>query len=199
MNQELKFDFGKAVQALNYVAVKSGKKINKMKAIKLLYFADRYHLRKYGRPILNDTYYAMKFGPVLSTMKDIAELSMSLSEEEIEQVKKTVVPSLDRFEVNSVSDIDEDVFSDSEIEALDFSLENFSNQNQFELAELSHEYPEWKKFEKELNSGIRSKEMNYDDFFGNSNLVNDKFNITNKYIESSKNAFEEAKSISARW
>src|ERR1700683_762715 len=46
----------KATQALNYFACLSASgapfaEINKMKALKLLFFADRYHLRKYGRPV----------------------------------------------------------------------------------------------------------------------------------------------------
>ena len=47
----------------------------KMKALKLVYIADRYHLRKYGRLITNDTYFAMNYGPVPSGTKDIAEAS----------------------------------------------------------------------------------------------------------------------------
>ena len=33
---------------------------------KVLYFADRKHLERYGRFIFGDTYIAMKFGPVLN-------------------------------------------------------------------------------------------------------------------------------------
>ena len=49
----LEFDHEKATQAINFFARESGGQINKMKAIKLIYFAERYHLRKYGRPITN--------------------------------------------------------------------------------------------------------------------------------------------------
>ncbi len=67
------FDLKKAAQSLNCLAKKSGGRINKMKAIKLIYFADRYYLRKYGRPVANDEYVAMGYGPVGSKTKDIAE------------------------------------------------------------------------------------------------------------------------------
>ena len=46
-----------------------------MKAIKLIYLADRLHLRKYGRPIIGDMYWAMKLGPVGSLAKRVAELT----------------------------------------------------------------------------------------------------------------------------
>lgn len=55
----LPFDYRKTTQALNFFAVKNGGHINKMRSIKLIYFADRFHLRKYGRPITNDEYFAM--------------------------------------------------------------------------------------------------------------------------------------------
>jgi len=69
------FDCRKTTQALNYFAIKAGGTINRMKAIKLVYLADRYHLRKYCRLITNDIYFAMDNGPVASGVKDIAEQS----------------------------------------------------------------------------------------------------------------------------
>ena len=67
----------KSTQALNYFARLSARgapqPLNKMKALKLLFFADRYHLRKYGRPVSDCAYFAMKNGPVASEAKNIAE------------------------------------------------------------------------------------------------------------------------------
>src|SRR5438309_84841 len=69
------FSHRKATQALNFFAQRAGGSINKMKALKLVYFADRYHLRKYGRPVVGDEYLAMNYGPVASGTKDLAEMS----------------------------------------------------------------------------------------------------------------------------
>lgn len=80
MNNHLKFSHKKATQILNYFAIKEGGKINKMKALKLTFLADRYHLRKYGRLITNDEYFAMEFGPVASGVKDIAEKTIVLDQ-----------------------------------------------------------------------------------------------------------------------
>jgi len=55
----LAFAHRKATQALNVLARNSGGTISKLKALKLVFFADRYHLRKYGRAIINDRYFAM--------------------------------------------------------------------------------------------------------------------------------------------
>ena len=65
------FSHRKATQALNFFAQRAGGSINKMKALKLVYFADRYHLRKYGRPVVGDEYLAMNYGPVASGTKDL--------------------------------------------------------------------------------------------------------------------------------
>ena len=63
----------KATQALNFLARQSGGRINKLKALKLMFFADRYHLRKFGRPVSECAYYAMTHGPVASEAKQVAE------------------------------------------------------------------------------------------------------------------------------
>ena len=70
----LTFAHRKATQALNFFALSASGRMNKLKALKLVFFADRYHLRLYGRPITNDRYLAMKYGPVASSCKDLAEM-----------------------------------------------------------------------------------------------------------------------------
>lgn len=44
-----------------------------MKAYKLLWLADRYHLRQHGRTITGDSYYAIPFGIVPSDAKCLLE------------------------------------------------------------------------------------------------------------------------------
>ena len=159
------FDFKKATQALNYLAKKFGGNINKMQAIKLIYFADRYHLRKYGRPVTNDEFVAMGYGPVGSKTKDIAENTPFLDKIEIEYSKR-YIKNQGQYNIQSINEVDMDVFSGSDTEALDFAINNLGKFDQFDLAEISHAYPEWKKFEKELESKRGSAfSMNYEDFF----------------------------------
>jgi len=57
------FDFEKTIHSAMYVAERI--KIKDFHRIfKILYFADREHLSKYGRPITGDTYIKMEYGPV---------------------------------------------------------------------------------------------------------------------------------------
>ena len=142
-------DYQKSSQALNYFAIKSGGKINKMKALKLIFLADRYHLRKYGRLITNDEYIAMKHGPVPSTSKDIAE-SNDFLEDAIKEYSLRFIQPVNNLTLSSVGAVDSDVLSESDLEALKFAWDTFGGLTQFELRDLTHFYPEWRKFEESL-------------------------------------------------
>lgn len=159
----LEFNYKKAAQALNFFAEKEGGSINKMKALKLVYFADRYHLRKYGRPITNDEYFAMAYGPVASGVKDIAEMSDFLGPKE-KDYSSEFIEVFNRYEIKSKKTYDADVFSDSDIEALSFAWNKFGDILEFDLADITHQYPEWKKHENKLKKSSRVR-MNYEDFF----------------------------------
>lgn len=160
----LRFDYKKATQAINFFATKAGGYINKMKAIKLIYFADRYHLRKFGRPITNDEYFAMPYGPVNSGVKEIAENSDFLAANEQEYASIFLkIPN--QYGVRSIHPVEGKVFSESDVEALSFAWDTFGKYNQYELADLSHNYPEWKRFKDIIESKSQTRvRMNYDDF-----------------------------------
>ncbi|HHT9105299.1 MAG TPA: Panacea domain-containing protein [Candidatus Wujingus californicus] len=150
-----------------------------MQAIKLIYFADRYHLRKYGRPVTNDEYVAMEYGPVGSKTKDIAENTTFLDKIESEYSKR-YIKNQGLYDNQSINEVDMEVFSDSDTEALDFAINNLGKFNQYDLAKISHAYPEWKKFEKELESERGSAfNMNYEDFFKDAEPGDEKLRLLN--------------------
>jgi uncharacterized phage-associated protein len=144
------FDYRKATQALNYFARQEGDQINKMKVLKLLYFADRYHIRKYGRLVTNDNYLAMQHGPVPSTSKDIAEDNDYLNDE-IRAYSVQFIEPVGNLSLRSIKKIDKSVLSDSDMEALCFAWDNFGHYDQFELRDLTHNYPEWLKWKDYLD------------------------------------------------
>ncbi len=77
------------IQVLHYILKKLGK-ADKLKLIKLIFLADKYHLLKYGRTITEDDYYAMELGPVASIVKDILSFNdFTLSKAELDYAKKT--------------------------------------------------------------------------------------------------------------
>jgi uncharacterized phage-associated protein len=159
------FSHRKATQALNFFALKAGRSINKMKALKLVYFADRFHLRKYGRPVVGDEYLAMTYGPVASGTKDLAEMSDFLGEEEAHYAKRFIQPSESGLAYSSVSELDEKVFSESDKEALQFAWDRFGRVEKYALSQLTHLYPDWKKHEAALKSKVVTRvPMSYRDF-----------------------------------
>jgi len=66
---DFKIDISKAKAVILYIAGKFGE-TDFHKVFKILYLAERAHLVKYGRPIVGDTYMAMKYGPVPSFIYD---------------------------------------------------------------------------------------------------------------------------------
>lgn len=160
----LTFKYETATQALNYLAGKSGGTLNKLKALKLIFFADRYHLRKYGRPVTGDEYLAMPYGPVASSVKDIAEMSSFLDPKVSSYAKRFVSP-INKLAFRSIAAVDTDQLSESDIEALDFAWNNFGAFGKYELAEITHAYPEWKRHESALKH-FANVRMDYLDFLG---------------------------------
>lgn len=158
------FSHRKATQALNYFALQQGGQVNKLKALKLVFFADRYHLRRHGRPVVGDEYLAMNYGPVPSGTKDIAEMNDFLGEDEASYARAYLRP-LDRFTIASEGPVEERVFSQTDREALAWSWATFGDRDGFTLAEITHGYPEWKRHEASLAAKLTSRApMNYRDF-----------------------------------
>ncbi len=46
-------------------AIEAGESITQMKVQKMVYFAHGYHLAKYGKPLIQESFEAWKFGPVV--------------------------------------------------------------------------------------------------------------------------------------
>ncbi len=200
MISSTEFDYKKATQALNFLARQErAKKINKMKAIKLIWAADRYHLRKYARPITGDRYMAMQYGPVASSVKDIAEQSDFLSSEEKTYSSRYIKPT-DNYTLLSLREPDLNVFSQTDLEALGFAQKNFGHMGQFDLSELTHRYPEWAKFASRFKNNAATREpMSFKDFFGDPRAGSDPFKIDPKLLNGSREIFDEQAELASLW
>lgn len=193
----LKADYKKVTQVINFFARSSrGNTINKMKALKLVWAADRFHLRKYGRPIIGDKYLAMEWGPVASKAKDIIEDTIVLVDEEKEYRAK-YIKKVDSLNLKSLQEVDKDLFSQTDLESMEFAIKSFGKMNEFDLSELTHKYPEWKKFKESLVSGsINCGDISYHDFFKDpDNIKDDKFKMDEKLLRESEDFFSESEKI----
>jgi uncharacterized phage-associated protein len=135
---DTRIDTVKADIFAGMMLTKLGGRANYMKLMKLLYLADRYHLRTYMRPIAFDDYFAMKKGVIGSYWLDLLrgkiESRFFVSDKQANVKMKTSIGE----KIESLSA--------SELEALNFALNSFSEYSEYDLVDIIHEYPEWKKY-----------------------------------------------------
>jgi uncharacterized phage-associated protein len=202
LHMGLAFSHRKATQALNWLARHAGGRLNKMAALKLVYFADRYHVRKYGRPVTGDTYLAMNFGPVPSCTKDIAYLSEFLSNHERSYAETYLQRSdVDAHSFESRAATETRVFSETDIEALDFAWTQFGRFDQFALADITHDYPEWKRHQAALKSQETTRvPMHYAAFLDDAPAtVNPCHPLTAAEVAERREMLAEMESFENRW
>lgn len=170
-----KYDFEKALAVLVYLASKpeSVPEFDKLKAAKLLFLADKYHLVRFGRPILGDSYKALRAGPL--PVRTVDYLKAVLDAENLEWVdeakaKRLIdhldvdrVPRYPRFSARKLIDFSEKL-SKSDLAALDHIIAVHGKKSTSELVALTHTMPAylcaW-----ESRGEANSVDMNYEDFF----------------------------------
>jgi uncharacterized phage-associated protein len=149
---QFRFDPDKLVQAIAYFASRGVPELTKMKVAKLLFHADKYHLLKYGRPVIGDQYVCMEYGPVPSTSLNVMNDAIAkdpesppLAEEQFEEfvgVRKMFRGKHPIFTARREPDLD--VFSESDLEALDHALAEHGQKSPGRLSRESHDEPCWK-------------------------------------------------------
>jgi len=136
------FDLEKSLQVILYVANNLQRK-DFHKIFKIIYFADREHLSKYGRPITGDTYIAMKDGPVPSKIDDIFKAvrgdSFFASNESTDRFAE-LFSVHDWYFISPKKEADLDYLSQSDIEELDDSLSKYASMSWDEIRERSHDF-----------------------------------------------------------
>lgn len=149
-----RFSLEKFTNALAYFASSGVKDLTKLKAAKLLYLADRYHLLRYGRPVTGDRYIAMDLGPVpedgfqlISRLVEPAEVKDPERERALERlevyrgwVRQFTYPVLRARTAPDLS-----VFAESEIEALSETLKEYGDKPARTLVDLTHQHRAYKR------------------------------------------------------
>lgn len=156
---EFQFNKDKANAVILYLAQKDYG-ISKMRLLKYVFFADLYHINKYGRPILGDKYVAMDNGPVLSKLYDM--LKTSSQDYHIEK-NIIIIPN---------AEPDLDYLSKSDIEALDYALEKYAQYKTLEMSALTHEYNSWKTARKNSPKS-KAPSMKWEDMITNPEVLED--------------------------
>jgi uncharacterized phage-associated protein len=142
MAKRLRFSFSpeKFVNAVAYLA-QACPQSTKMTICKHLYFADKEHLVRYGRPITGDQYYKLDHGPIpsvgLNMLRQKASPSQNaLLEKHVSVVGKRVHPKMPASRK---------VFSKSDIEVLDWVVKRYGKVSAAKLRALTHTDAAWKE------------------------------------------------------
>jgi uncharacterized phage-associated protein len=133
------FDERKATQvAARFLAAAPGQRLPYLKLVKLMYFADREALLRWGAPITNDRYYSLDHGPVLSRVKDL------MVEDHAERSFWSVhISSPSSYVIELLDEAGNDRLSRAEEQLVDEVYARYRHFDRWELREMSHELPEW--------------------------------------------------------
>ena len=155
--QKIKFTFNKqkAIETILFFANAREDRLSVMHMLKFIYYADVFHLNKYDRPIIGDSYYAMKNGPVASHTYDILKATCVDYKIKPEGYIKKIIP---------LRQPDLDYFSDTDIEIMEFVLEKFKDFDAEQMSIETHKTKAWKNAWDKKSFIAKQSEMNYEDF-----------------------------------
>ena len=139
------FNPRKAAQVVAYLALKAGGKLDVLKAVKLVYLADRESIHQWGAPILDEQHVSMPHGPVNSStyshLNGEYDLAAAGWSDYLEDRANHVVA------VNAgVAADDLDELSDADVVSMDAVWEKFSHMDKWQLRDWTHDrnnIPEW--------------------------------------------------------
>jgi len=150
-----RFDIETAKAVMLYISRNIGK-ADLIHLFKILYFAEKKHLAKWGDLIVNDTYIAMKNGPVPSIIYDLFKgiRGDGLMDKRYE-VFYSAFDIEEGYFVVPLEFPDADYLSRTNIEALDESIVENKDADFYALSKKSHDHA-W-------NNADRNNKMNFID------------------------------------
>lgn len=184
-------DTTKIIHSLLFFANKANSKtISSLKAYKLIWLADRLHLRKFGRTITGDKYYAMPKGMVPTDAKHIVDNESTILNTTLDS--SGCIETLNNSTYKAKVDFNPYYFSKTDIEALEAVYKVFGHLSARQLSALSHKYPEWLAYKEDIeNENLQSSypvDMNL--FFVNrANEIYDIFYQNNEDLKIAKDLF----------
>jgi uncharacterized phage-associated protein len=126
------FDFNeqKCLASLLHILKVLNRSSQKHELFKILYFADKLHLSKFGRPIVGDNYFAMKYGPVPSLLYDLIKHKTPIILENL---------AINSEMIDALKEPDYDELSESDLECLNQAIDDNKDLNFEELTQKSHD------------------------------------------------------------
>lgn len=136
-------DKEKAVETLVYVAGKVPD-VTRFHMAKILYFAERFHLHDFGRPIIGDVYVAMEHGPVPSFAYNVLTNKLSADEAALAQGALIAVDAYRHPEYKAARNARLEFFSKTDLECLDRAIAHCSSRTFGSISDETHGHSAWK-------------------------------------------------------
>jgi hypothetical protein len=158
----------KIVQIFYYIQQRA-EVTSKLGLIKFLFFGDRINIREHFSLISLDTYVAMKYGPVASNSLNI----LNKKNDRLNNFTPNELRFLDNIKKfnngkRKINPVGFDLLSKNEMSSLDKSIMLFFKKR---LVDISHDYPEWKRYKAIFDQNDNSsKNIVIDDFFKNPDI-----------------------------
>ena len=134
-----RFNFEKSLQAAGVLLHLEEGRMPRMRLLKLLYIADREWLAEAAHPITGGRAHAMKCGPVLSDVYSLIKGEATRSSEWSAHIQTR------GYAVKLIRDPGRGKLSKEEVEKLTEISERCRNRDQWDLSDLIHEFPEWRR------------------------------------------------------
>ncbi len=146
-NRPIRFEMNweKTVEVLVWLANKKPG-ISQFYVAKILYYADKQHLLKFGRPIIGDTYVAMKFGPVPSSVRNMINQDAFIPDHVSSALHDALVIEREgKFrEMAAKRQHKSELLSDSDIDCLEQAYSKYAHLDFGALSDVSHTEKAWK-------------------------------------------------------
>lgn len=140
MSIQFRFHPEKAIEAAAVLLKLHGKPMKHLGLLKMLYIADRMALQRMDQPITGDCYVSMNYGPVLSSVYDLikgnpVDGALPLWSEFISPRNSNYVALLKDPGNEELCEEEEDILTEV--------YQVFGHLNPFDVAEWTHNLPEW--------------------------------------------------------
>lgn len=109
------------------------------KVLKILFYADKAHLERYGRPVVGDRYIKMEYGPVGSFAYDLLKKNENLGQELIRQVESSLDVRRGSLPlVYPKRQFNRDYFSETDLECLERAFQLCQGKTFGQLCDMRH-------------------------------------------------------------
>lgn len=122
--------------------------LGKTKLMKLFYFLDFLHVKKFGAPVTFDTYVHLEHGPIPSSIKNLVDsvgddfenavLADTITIERVPEINMQRIKCARPF-----TERDKKLFTKGELEVLDIVCKRFRTANRDTIVKASHEEAPW--------------------------------------------------------